>query len=321
MGAPRDLQAEIQRIRDRFFAKPRGYRAEFELCDLMDGVLLDAWNSVAQPEGCAVFAVGGYGRRTLHPGSDLDLLIYFDREVEESLVNKLLMPLRGLPFHVGHQVYQASDFDHFEPDQVDSYTAFLDTRPLFGNSASAASFRRDRLNPLLRRSHRRFVRALIDLKAARYERFNGTVFQLEPDLKSSPGGLRDYHWILWISRIGPEQSAKALDVDVGLLHIIRNYLHFLSGRDQNVLSYRYQERIAAELGYKDSDRGEAAENFMRDYFLSAQRIASRASELESRLLGSPDRLAVARDLDDADAVIDVFAEARRNKLEIDLGID
>ena len=317
MGAPRDLQAEIQHIRDRFFAEPRSYRAELELCDLMDSVLLDAWNGVAQTGDCAVIAVGGYGRRTLHPGSDLDLLIYFDTEIEESLVNKLLMPLWELPFRVGHQVHQAADFEHFEPDLVESYTAFLDARLLFGNSAPAASFRRDRLDPLLRRSHRRFLLALIDLKSMRYGRFNGTVFQLEPDLKNSPGGLRDYHWIRWISWLGSEQSEQALDVDVGLLHIIRNYLHFLSGRDQNVLSYRYQERIAAELGYRDSDRGEAAENFMRDYFLSAQRIANRSSVLESRVLGSPRRLDVIRDLDDADAVIDVFAEAHRNKLEID----
>ena len=314
-----DIQVEIKRIRDRFFAEPRRYAAERQLCDLMDGVLLDAWKSVVAPTGYAVFAVGGYGRQTLHPASDLDLLIYFESQVDEVVARELLTPLWDLSFRVGHQLRQASDFREFDRDQVESYTAFLDARLLFGEPRVASSFGRDQLNPLLDRCRGAFLDALVDMKAARYERSNGTVFQLEPDLKTSPGGLRDYHWICWAAQVAGLSAAPSIEEDVRLLHTFRNCLHFMSGRDQNVMSYRYQELIAEELGYKRSDQGEAAENLMRDYFLSAQRIASQASVLESQILGSPDLLDVRTDLDSVDTVMDVFAEAHEQKLKIDPG--
>ena len=176
--------------------------------------------------------------------------------------------------------------------RLESYTAFLDARFLFGEAAVADSFTSELLSGLLRRSQRRFLRALVDMKDVRHERYGGTVFQLEPDLKDAPGGLRDYHWTHWVTRVlalGDDDSSVEA---VGFLHRLRNYLHFMSGRDQNELSYEYQERIAAELGYTDSDRGEAAEHLMHDYFLKAEEIARSVSKWEGEIVGGPNALSV-----------------------------
>ena len=92
--------------------------------------------------GFALLAVGGYGRGTLHPESDLDLLLFFKDVVNETVVKKVLDPLWDLPFRVGHQIRQASDFKKFDPTHMESYAAFLDGRYLTGNAATATEFQK-----------------------------------------------------------------------------------------------------------------------------------------------------------------------------------
>ena len=312
-----ELKLGIEDIRNRFFSDPMKVRAEEALCSLMDSALGRVWESQQNRAGYAVMAVGGYGRRVLHPKSDLDLLIFFTDRVVEDIVNDLLTPVWDLDFRVGHQIRESSDFRHFEPEQMESYTAFLDARFLFGEAAVADSFTGELLRGLLRRSQRRFLRALVDMKDVRHERYGGTVFQLEPDLKDAPGGLRDYHWTHWVTRVlelGDDDSSVEA---VGFLHRLRNYLHFMSGRDQNELSYEYQERIAAELGYTDSDRGEAAEHLMHDYFLKAEEIARSVSKWEGEIVGGSHALSVEEQPRDQREIMAVFLEAHRRKMSID----
>ena len=312
-----ELKLSIEDIRTRFFGDPVNFRAEEALCSMMDGALGQVWESQQNRAGYAVMAVGGYGRRVLHPHSDLDLLIFFTDRVVEDIVNDLLTPVWDLDFRVGHQIRESSDFRHFEPEQMESYTAFLDARFLFGEAAVADSFTGELLSGLLGRSQRRFLRALVDMKDVRYERYGGTVFQLEPDLKDAPGGLRDYHWTRWVTR-GLEQSDDHSPLEaVGFLQRLRNYLHFMSGRDQNELSYEFQERIAADLGYTDSDWGEAAEHLMHDYFLKAEEIARSVSKWESEIVGGPDALSVGEQPRDQHEIMTVFLEAHRRKMTID----
>src|SRR5262249_7797650 len=154
--------------------------------------------------------------------------------------------------------------------------AFMDSRFLAGDSGVARRFGLEVLPDLIRRSRESFLNALVDMKKERYERFGQTIFQLEPDLKDSPGGLRDAHWWDW-ARKALGGSDRTLDSRVpaevlAFHHCLRNYLHFHSSRNFNLLSYEFQEQIASTLGYKDSERGEAAENLMRDYFLNAAEI-------------------------------------------------
>ena len=315
MATRSELKRGIEDIRSRFYADPHGFHAEQALCSMMDGVLAEIWTGFESPVRFSVMAVGGYGRGSLHPASDLDLLLFFEDQVDPDVVNVLFKPLWDLDFRVGHQVRQASDFRHFEPEQMESYTAFLDTRFLFGCRDVAEDFT-GRIFPGLRRSRGRFLRALVEMRRERYRRSGRTVFQLEPDLKEAPGGLRDCQWVGWVSRVLGHRAESALDESTAFLHRIRNFLHFMSGRDQNVLSYEYQERVADELGYEDSEKGEAAENLMRDYFLRAGTIARQAAFWEGEIVGHPPSLDVPEALPDPGAIMRVFSEAHRRKLTL-----
>src|SRR5262249_46328381 len=143
------------------------------------------------------------------------------------------------------------------------------------------------------RAHRDgLLQGLIYSKRQRYARFGHTVFQLEPDLKDAPGGVRDFHWAEWIKKVLEAPSDGVPAETLSFHHCVRNFLHFQASRNYNVLSYEYQEQLAPKLGYVDSQHGEAAETMMRDYFLKAGEVARRASMWEEEVTGSPNRIAV-----------------------------
>ena len=312
-----ELKSDIEVIRRRFFQEPRSFRPEVVLARRLDDAILEGWDGQGLQTGCAVFAVGGYGRRALHPYSDLDLLVFFAGQADPAVVERLLKPLWDLPFRVGHQLRQATDFESFELGQMESYTAFMDSRFLWGDADQAERFMGTLLPRFVQRWKDRILSRLIDMKAERWSRYDDTVFQLEPDLKTAPGGLRDYHWTRWVARVIGTDADLGLASATEFLHRIRNYLHFLEGRDQNTLTYEYQERIASELGYADSDRGEAAEVMMREYFLKAESIADRVASIEEEILGRPDRFLLPGPLNDARSMLRAFADAHRDKSGLD----
>ena len=200
---------------------------------------------------------------------------------------------------MGHQIRLASDFKAFDPTHVESYAAFLDNRYLAGNEAtcvgvSDGKFFRDFCGGIATR----FCAGLLEAKRMRYERFGHTVFQLEPDLKDAPGGVRDFHWADWVRKALEGPDEKDLERTLAFHHCMRTFLHFQAKRNFNVLSYEYQEQIAPRLGYSESPHGEAAETMMRDYFLRASQIARRASMWEEEVGGSRNRIAIQSDFSD-----------------------
>jgi [protein-PII] uridylyltransferase len=287
----------------------------------MDEVIRDFWHESGRiASGLALFAVGGYGRETVHPQSDIDLLFYFEENIDADAIKAILHPLWDLPFQVGHQIRHASDFQQFDKEQMESYTAFMEARLLAGDGAVARRFGLQVLPDFIRRSRDQFLPALVDMKRERYNRYGQTIFQLEPDLKDAPGGLRDAHWSDWARKaLGTERNhdGRVPAEVLAFHHCLRNYLHFHSNRNLNVLSYEFQEQIAPTLGYKDSKHGEAAENLMRDYFLNAAEIARCATLWEEAIVGKPPCISVDSDFSDPFQMIDVFADAHRRKVQID----
>ena len=132
----------------------------------MDDIVLQIWSRSDRVEakGFALLAIGGYGRRTLHPESDLDLLLFFKDKVDEGVVKAVLDPLWDLPFRVGHQIRLASDFKAFDSTQIESYAAFLDNRYLQGSEITSAEFQREVLPGFLRRHRDVFLRGMLEAK-------------------------------------------------------------------------------------------------------------------------------------------------------------
>src|SRR5262249_22504068 len=153
-------------------------------------------------------------------------------------------------------------------------------------------------------------------KRTRYDRFGHTVFQLEPDLKDAPGGVRDFHWADWVRKSLESPAEPDSMRALAFHHCMRTFLHFNSGRNFNVLSYEFQEQLAPSLGYSESPHGEAAETMMRDYFLHASYVANRASMWEEEIGGSRNRISFQSDFSDPFDMIEAFAEAHRKKASL-----
>ncbi len=312
-----ELKAFMESEKSSFLEKPGFAPLEETICRKVDEIVLQIWGETNRlaARGFTLMAIGGYGRGTLHPQSDLDLLLFFKDKVDESIVKTVLDPLWDLPFRVGHQIRLASDFKAFDSTHIESYTAFLDNRYLGGNEATCSEFQKEVLPGFLRRHRDALLRGMLEAKHVRYERFGHTVFQLEPDMKDAPGGVRDFHWADWV-RKSLEVPADRESRSLAFHHCMRTFLHFQTGRNFNVLSYEFQEQIAPLLGYSESPHGEAAETMMRDYFLRASEVAQRASMWEEEIGGSRNRIAFPSDFSDPFQMIEAFAEAHRRKASL-----
>src|SRR5207253_1977067 len=282
-----------------------------------DDVIREFWFDRRPPRDFALFAIGGYGRGIVHPQSDIDLLFFFKDAIDEEAIKTVLHPLWDLQFKIGHQIRHTDDFKEFDESHMESYTAFLDCRFLIGDRGVAGDFEHEILRGMIRNNRDRFLRALVEMKASRYKRFGDTIFQLEPDLKDAPGGLRDADWSGWARKSLEFTSGYLPEETYGFHRCIRNFLHFSSGRNFNVLSFEFQEQLAQKLAYKDSEHGEAAEHLMRDYFLKAGEIAKQASLWEEAVIGSPNRVSIPSDFSDPFDMIKAFAEAHRKKARLD----
>ncbi|MGH9425905.1 MAG: hypothetical protein ACRD2L_06310, partial [Terriglobia bacterium] len=224
----------------------------------------------------------------MHPHSDLDLILLFEQQLQvtdEEFLKAFLHPLWDLGLIVGHHVLHSNQY-RFDPRNLELATALLDIRLVEGSPELAARFQSEELPQILSQCRKEFLRVLVARHGERHKKFNDTIYQLEPDIKEAPGGLRDFHTARWIGRIlfGHESLAQfaehglvaegeleqILDAQDFLL-ALRSDLHFLTGRNQNVLSHEQQTEIAVALEYP-GDASQAIETLMKDYFLRAKRI-------------------------------------------------
>ena len=313
-----ELKSFVDDLKTRFFADPTGVHVEAIISDKLDEIIRDLWGDRDYPDSFALMAIGGYGRASIHPQSDVDLLFFFKDVIDEDAIKAVLHPLWDLQFKVGHQIRNADDLKEFDESQMESYTAFLDCRLLLGDPGTALEFEREIMPRLIQKNRNRVLKLLADGKGSRYRQFGDTIYQLEPDIKDAPGGLRDVHWSGWVRKALEASNRHPIPQGaLQFLHCLRNFLHFYSGRNTNVLAFEFQEQIAAQLGYQDSERGEAAENLMRDYFLRAGEIARPASFWEDAIVGTPNSISFTSDFADPFEMIEAFAEAHQKKARVD----
>lgn len=232
---------------------------------------------VSQP--VAVFALGGYGRRELCLRSDVDVLILFASPIgadDERFLHAFLNPLWDLGLTIGHHVREVHEGANLEADNPEFLLALTDARPVVGDATLLDQFLEASDRP---RTKSRTVDALKSLIAERHGRFNDTLYQLEPDLKESPGGLRDLFGAQTIAKLtdpallsqgGP--PLRLLEDAEEFLLRVRSVLHLETGRNHNILSHELQERAAERLGYAGATARQRVERFMGDYFRHARTI-------------------------------------------------
>lgn len=232
----------------------------------------------------AICAAGGYGRRQLQPGSDVDLLFLHPWKMTpflESVAESILYALWDLGLTVGHAVRTPDECVAIGGQDLTVRTSLLDLRQLTGKRELFEDGRRRIEQELLRPRQREFAQAKLEERRSRRERFGNTTYLLEPNVKEGPGGLRDLQTVYWIARsaFGVEdfaqlhrkgvcnrESAELLDEGLDRLLMIRNWVHFLASGHQDRLTFELQEKIALQLGFRDLPTALSSEQFMRDYY-------------------------------------------------------
>jgi [protein-PII] uridylyltransferase len=261
--------------------------------DRVDAMLRQLFAGAAPPESVAILALGGYGRRHLCLHSDIDLLVLFGGRIaaaEEQFLRAFLHPLWDIGVVVGHQVRELDDFRELEADNPEFLLALLDARPVAG---ARSLF--DRFSALFHapETHAHILTSLLQLIGERHARFNATLYQLEPDVKESPGALRDLAATRTIAlltdplllRRGPADPARFDDAEDFLLRV-RSALHMETDRNQNVLSHELQERTSDLLAYPGTEPRQRVERLMSDYFRHA-RTVSRSLEWARKTAPAP----------------------------------
>jgi [protein-PII] uridylyltransferase len=229
----------------------------------------------AAPAGLAVLAVGGYGRRQLFPYSDVDLLLLFESEkltlASKDAISTFLRQLWDSGLRVSHSVRTPAECLEVHDRNIELNISLLDQRYLTGDRALYAGLA-EKLPRFIQGNRGPLVRNLAQLARARHSKYAGTFYHLEPNVKETPGGLRDHQLVCWLDQLhgGRDEPAPELETAFRFLGRLRCYLHCQSGRDNNALSFEAQDGIA-ELWRA----GDAAQ-WMREYYRHA-RVIYRAA--------------------------------------------
>ncbi len=291
--APRSAAAELrdelkkgrQALRTAYLARPSPRVLLQAHRKLVDRVLLRAWNELLGASNAALVAVGGYGRGELFPCSDVDLLILVEagttaqqRDALESLIGMLW----DIGLEVGHAVRTVTECVELATQDISVQTNLLEARLLAGSRRLYAQFEAHFTGAL---DPRLFCKAKQLEQKQRHDRFDDT--NLEPNLKEFPGGLRDLHHLVWISRAGglgrswrdlvrselvTQKEASQLQHLQRFLSDLRIRLHYVAGRREDRLLFDYQTAIAHDLGLEDTPARRASERLMQQLYRTARTV-------------------------------------------------
>jgi len=300
------LAEESARIARDFAATGDGRAAVAQRTRLIEEILARLWQDLVAAQGAgprdfALVATGGFGRGWLFPYSDIDLLfLYADREAEEihrEAVRRLSQELWDLKLKLSPASRTLAECDRFDPNNTEFTISLLDCRYLAGERELFARLRDKVIPKLVIREAKALLQGLAEVTRERHGKFGHTVFHLEPNLKETPGGLRDYNvacWLALISAMGklgewPHASSlrapvrKQLDAALEFLMATRCFLHFRHGRDDNALSWEAQDEAATrKIGASDAAELTAAD-WMRIYFGHARAVQRTVMQLQEEI--------------------------------------
>ncbi len=268
-----------------------------------------------RPAELTLVAVGGYGRSELHPHSDIDILILLGDEWQqrEKQLETYLRLLMDIGLELGHSVRTVSECVASAAGDITVVTNLMEARVVRGEESLMAQVRAaigtDKMWP-----SQEFFKAKLEEQDARHRKFADTEYNLEPNVKSSPGGLRDLQVIGWIAErhfgvraleelseeqfLNPDERA-ILSRGREFMWQVRYALHMISGREEDRLLFDHQRQLAALWGFEDGNKL-AVEQFMQTFY----RWALALSQLNEVLIQNFDQAILHADTADDVSVLD-----------------
>ncbi len=286
------LERGTELLRERFAADEDVEELVRDRALLVDIALRAAWKSHAgrYAEDLALVAVGGYGRGELHPCSDIDIMVLLPKSDSADWqpdIERFLALLWDIGLEVGHSVRSIDDCQSESLADISVATTLFEARLLAGPESLFAGMRRA-LAPDRLWSSQDFFEAKVKEQTERHHRYFDTAYNLEPNVKSSPGGLRDIQTIGWVAKrhFGTEtldeliahgfltrEELRKLKAGQNFLWKIRFGLHVLTGRREDRLLFDYQIKLAKLFGYEDASFTLAVEQLMQKYYRTVMDVS------------------------------------------------
>lgn len=264
----------------------------------IDTVLSHCFNfhlTEKQQRQCTLIAVGGYGRLELLPASDIDLLILLDGEPDSDLeasLSTFLTALWDFGLEIGHSVRTINDCLEQGKDDITVITNMIESRYITGLNSLYDDFQHA-ISPKNLWSSREFFEAKLKELEFRHAKFGNTAYNLEPDIKEGPGGLRDIQIIGWVAKrqfqcntledlvehkFLSAEEYQTLFNGQELLLKIRFSLHRLTNRREDRLLFEHQNKLSELFGYESGPNNLSIEQFMQTYYRTIKEL-ERLSEM------------------------------------------
>jgi len=277
------LNAAQNHFSNRFYEGEEVHTLVNESARFADLILSYAWDRFPWDKDISLIAVGGYGRGELHPHSDIDLLILMRRNQPQKYrtsIEQFLTFLWDIKLTIGHSVRSLSQCVDEAKRDITIATNIMETRLICGNHELRDAMLK-KTGPAKIWASANFYRAKIDEQTARHRKHDDTEYNLEPNVKDAPGGLRDIQLINWTAKrhfnlyrrsqlvhagFLSDEEYLTLRRDEEFLWKVRYGLHLLADRAEERLLFDYQRKLAVMFGYSDSNGKLGVEKFMQRYY-------------------------------------------------------
>ncbi|MCC0021995.1 MAG: [protein-PII] uridylyltransferase [Nitratireductor sp.] len=291
---------KLERAEELLFKDGDGTRCAKRLSALQDTLIRAIFHFAAEKvypsenrskgERIAISAVGGYGRGTLAPGSDIDLLFllpYKQTAWGEQVIEYILYFLWDMGFKVGHATRNGDECVRLSKQDMTIRTSILEARFIDGDEALLEEMEERFDKEVVRRTTAEFIEAKLKERDDRHKKSGESRYLVEPNIKDGKGGLRDLHTLYWIGKYYYHVRLQRDLVEAGLftadefkifrraekfLWTVRCHMHFLTGKAEERLSFDLQREMAARLKYVSHGGLLDVERFMKHYFLVAKDV-------------------------------------------------
>jgi len=325
-----ELRTGRAALRAAFLDRPDTSRLLRGHTRLVDRIIASIWRDLGAPAEIALVAVGGYGRGEQFPHSDVDVLILLPGWLDPAgtaFVERLIGVLWDIGLEMGHSVRTIAQCTDEMAADITVTTSLLEHRYVAGSRSLHRTFGRSVAAAMDIPS---FYEAKMLEQQQRHLKYHDTAYNLEPNVKESPGGLRDLQTVLWIARAAgvgrgwreiaqagliTMQEARTVSRQERLIGALRVRLHYLSDRREDRLVFDLQHALARELGLTDTPARRASEQLMQRYYRAAKIVRQvnvvLLQNLHARLFAVPTEPVP---IDDEFVAIDELLHVRDEKL-------